>query len=260
MDNTSTAPVRRAILALVIGSFSIAALMGVVALLSGDFDETQGKVLLTTLVVGCASICVLCYLATGGTPYQFVGLVGGVAVVVPVVTAMMLIWRDWDLFDEPSEVVWKSFGIGVVVAATLAQMSMLLGLAWARRNLAWLLWPTLALAAVLAALISSMILGESDAEGLWRVLGVVAILDVLGTVVTAALAKFGGRQDAPEVPARPSARTSGLSIALPDTLAAAIEQRSRETGRSPAHLVAEAVERYLDSNARSQPEAIERNS
>ena len=86
MDTPSTAPVRRAILALVIGSFSIAALMGVVALLSGDFDETQGKVLLTTLVVGCASICVLCYLATGGTPYQFVGLVGGVAVVVPVVT------------------------------------------------------------------------------------------------------------------------------------------------------------------------------
>jgi F0F1-type ATP synthase assembly protein I len=249
MDTPSTAPVRRAILALVIGSFSIAALMGVVALLTGDFGETQGKVLLTTLVVGCASICVLCYLATGGTPYQFVGLLGGVAVVVPVVTAMMLIWRDWDAFDEPSEALLKSFGIGVVVAVTLAQMSMLLALAWARRNLTWLLWPTLALAVVLAALISSMILRESDTEGLWRVLGVVAILDVLGTVVTAALAKFGGRQDAPEAAARPAVPSSGLSIALPDTLAAAIEQRSRETGRSPAHLVAEAVERYLQGAA-----------
>jgi len=245
-----TATLRRTALFLTIGSFSIAALMGVIALLAGgDFGEGEAKVLLTTLVVGCASICVLCYLATGGTPYRVVGVIGGFVVVVPVTTALMLVWRDWDLFDEPSEWIWKSFGVGTVVAATLAQMSLLLGVAWARKNLAWLLWPTLGLAAAMALLLSSLILGEAEAEELWRLLGVLAILDVLGTVVTAALAKFGGRAEGSEsraiaAPPRPA---TGLSVGLPDELAAALEQRFRETGRSPAHLVAEAVERYLAS-------------
>ena len=253
MDKTSAAPVRRAILAVTIGSFSIAALMGITALLAGgSFGETEAKVLLTTLIVGCASVCVLCYLATGGTPYQVVGVAGGAAVLVPVTTALMLVWRDWDLFDGPTEAVWKSFGVGTVVAATLAQMSLLLGLAWARRSLALLLWPTLALAAVFAVLVSFMILNEAEDGGLWRVLGVIAILDVLGTVVTAAMAKFGGRAEGPERPAAaaPGWSPSGLSVSLPDQLAAAIEQRSRETGRSPANLVAEAVESYLATSPR----------
>jgi len=248
-----TATLRRTALFITIGSFSIAALMGVVALVAGgDFGEGEGKVLLTTLIVGCASICLLCYLATGGTPYRAVGVIGGLAVVVPVATALMLVWRDWELFDEPSEWIWKSFGVGTVVAATLAQMSLLLGVAWARKNLAWLLWPTLGLAAAMALLLSSMILGEAEADELWRLLGVIAILDVLGTVVTAALAKFArGDDDRPAGQPTSSRKPTGLTVALSDDLAAAIEQRSRETGRSPAHLVAEAVERYLARPAQS---------
>lgn len=247
---------RRVALWLTIGSFSIAALMGIVALLGGgDFGENEARILLTTLVVGSASVCVLCYLATGATPYQVVGIAGGTVVVVPIVTALMLIWRDWDLLEGPSEATWKSFGVGLVLAATLAQASLLLGLAWARRSLAWLLWSTLALAALLAALVSGVILGSVEADEAWRALGIVAILDVLGTVLTAAVAKFGGRRDAPaalrgDLAPEPAVgpavgRAVGLAVGLPDQLAARLEERARATGRSPAHLVAEAVERYL---------------
>ena len=62
----------------------------------GAFGATEGRVLLTTLLVGVASVAVLCYLATAGTPYQWVGVVGGVVLVAPVVTALFMIWHDFD--------------------------------------------------------------------------------------------------------------------------------------------------------------------
>ena len=56
-----TSAFRRIAATLTIGSFSIAALMGIVALLGGgDFGEGEGKIVLTTLIVGSASICMLC--------------------------------------------------------------------------------------------------------------------------------------------------------------------------------------------------------
>ena len=72
-----TAPVRRLVVFLTIGSFSIAALMGVIALLGGgSFGEREGQVLMTTLIVGTTSVAMLCYLATSGTRFQVVGASG----------------------------------------------------------------------------------------------------------------------------------------------------------------------------------------
>ncbi|MDO9589749.1 MAG: hypothetical protein Q7J04_01230, partial [Microcella sp.] len=47
----------------IIVSFSLAAVVGIIALLSGDFGETQGKIILTTLLMGATSITALCHLA-----------------------------------------------------------------------------------------------------------------------------------------------------------------------------------------------------
>ena len=238
---TETTPFRRIAVALTIGSFSIAALMGIVALLGGgDFGDREVRVLLTTVIVGCASICVLCYLATAGTPWVAAGISGAVVLVVPVTTSLFLVWSDWD--DFPGDGWLKSFGLGTVLAVTAAQICLLLALAGARHGLRLVLWATILLALIVAGIVSAMILGEVGASDMWRVLGVAAILDVLGTLVTIALSKFG-RGDAGDRPV--PASVSGLAISLPSDLAAALEQRSRETGRSPAHLVAEAVESYL---------------
>ncbi|MBO9523764.1 MAG: hypothetical protein J7518_19700 [Nocardioidaceae bacterium] len=220
-----------------IGSFSIAALMGIAALLAGgSFGESEGRVLLTTLIVGCASICMLCYLATAGTRWSPVGGIGAVVLLLPTVTALVLVWGDWDSHGEG---LWKSYGVGVVGAVTLAQICLLLALAGARAGLAVVLWGTVALAAVLAILVSGLILGEVETDSVWRVLGVVAILDVLGTLVTISLAKFGASDDKKLAPA------SDWSVTLPAPQAAALHVRAREAGRDPADLLAEAVDRYL---------------
>ena len=240
---TTPGSVRRLVVATTIGSFSLAALMGVLALIgSGDVGETEARVLLTTLVVGATSVAVLCYLATGETPYQPVGVAGGLVVLVPLLTSLWLIWLE-DV-DSGSEAVWKAFGIGVVVAATLAQASLLLALAGPRPSLRPLLLATLALATVLAVLVSAVILGAYDDGGLWRAIGVVAILDVLGTVVAMALAVLGGARavghdhdDDRDRATRP--------VELPAALVVGLDERARVTGRPRAELLAEAVADYL---------------
>lgn len=235
---TETSTFRRVAVALTIGSFSIAALMGIVALLSGgDFGEGQVKVLLTTLIVGCASICMLCYLATTGTLWFPFGVVGGVALTVPVVTSLVLVWHDWEEFF-PEEGWLKWFGVGTVLAVTMAQVCLLLALAWTRPGLRFVLWVTNALALLLAVIVSGVILNEDEADGLWRLIGTIAILDVLGTLVTIALAKFGRGDDS---------RRVDDSAKLPPALEARLAERAAQLGRSRASVLAEAVERFLQT-------------
>jgi hypothetical protein len=230
-----TTALRRLGATLTIGSFSVAALMGIVALLGGgDFGESEGRVLLTTLIVGCASICALCCLATAGTRWAPVGALGGLVLVLPVVTALLLVWSDW---SDDSDGTLKVFGVGVVLASTLAQLCLLLALAGDGRVGA-VLWPTLTTAVTVAALLSGMIVGEVEVDGVWRLLGILAILDVLGTLVTIALAKFGDR-------GTPQVRDSRLRVTLTQDQSAVLAHLSAGSGRSPEQLVGEAVDRYL---------------
>lgn len=240
MHTTSTAPIRKAIVRVTIGSFSLAALMGIVALLGGgDFGATQGRVLLTTLLVGVVSIAVLCYLVTAGRRSQPVGVAGGVVVLVPFVTALLMIWGD--VAHGPSEGPLRTFGIGSVVAATLAQASLLLAMAErARTAVRRILVATLTLAAALAVMVSLLITGYNPSgDFFYRLLGVVAILDVLGTVVSAALMRFAGGA----VGSRRS-----VDIAIPSELGARLADAAAATDRDQSQLVVEALERYLDQS------------
>jgi len=160
---------------------------------------------------------------------------GGCVAVVPTVTALLMIWAD-DSFED----LWRTFGVGAVVAATLAQVCLLLGVAGGRRSVALLLWPTIGLAALLAAIVSAQILGDSSSDDSFRLLGVVAILDVLGTVVTIALAKFGPAAAAP---------ATAVQIGVSGALGARLADLAEAQGRPPRELLAEAVERYLRQSA-----------
>jgi hypothetical protein len=237
-DSSPTRPLRSWrtwIVRLTIGSFSIAALMGILALVSGfGFGETEAKVLLTTVIVGCASILVLCYLPSAGRWFQFVGVLGGLVVLAGTGLALFLTWSDWD--DVP-DAVWKSFVIALILAVTLAQACLLLllaagGGAGRPGRVPVLLGLTLMCAAVLAAMVILPIIDEGGTyeDTYFRALGVVAILDVLGTVVTAALAKFGGDRASLEVPADLVARVTAYADAH---------------GRTPEDVLRTAVETEL---------------
>lgn len=217
-----------------IASFTAAALMGVAALVTGnDFGRTENQVLMTTLLIGVASVAVLCCLATVDTAVQPVGVAGGLATVVATGAALLLVWGSFQ--SEPPELVLKTFGVGAIAAGTLAQTSLLLTVGPRRTRLVVrLLVGTLGFAAVLAGLTIALVLGlRPHGSGYPRLVGVVAILDVLGTVVVAALAKFGGR----------AGRTGQLRV--PDDLAAQVLAVADATGREPEAVLRSALESSL---------------
>lgn len=242
----------------IIVSFSLAAIVGIIALLSGDFGETQGRIVLTTLLLGATSITALCHLAIADRAMRIVGFVGLAASTVTLVAGLVLIWRDWNSpgFDE-----WlKVFATAGVIAVSFAHANLLLLLAGRRRAvIRYGLMLTLVMIATVAIMIILPIVSEGDIPGLeneewyWRLFGVVGILDVLGTVVVPVLAIFV--RDAPAVAvadamARDAAPTAPapaghLALTLPADVTAALEQRAAADGVDSTEAALAALRRGL---------------
>jgi hypothetical protein len=227
---------RRVVVRVTIGSFTLAALMGVAALVQpGAFGDTEGRVLLTTVIVGVVSVLTLCYLAPVGARSRLAGAAGEVAAVVAAACALVFTWPLWQ--QDPGRGLLRTFGVAVVAALTLAQFSLLLAVVRRRHAVERLLSATLVAGTVLAGLVIATILGWDASDAGARAIGVVAILDVLGTVVTMALGIFA--RDAPP-------RDDGpLQVTLSPETATGLLAASRATGRPVAELVDEAVSGYL---------------
>jgi hypothetical protein len=233
MDTGETkTDVRRAVLAVTITSFSLAALMGIAALLGSDFGETSARILLTTVVVGCASVVTLACLVPVETRWMPVSVTGFLVALGTAAFSLMLVWMESDW----GEGAFQTLGIGVTLSLTLAQVCLLLGVTVRRPSISVLVWITIGLAAVLAGQVIFLILGDDVGDGFYKLVGVVAILDVLGTLVSIALGVFGRGGQTSSVPV-----TAALSARL--------QTRAAETGRPVAELVDEAVERYLDETS-----------
>lgn len=222
---------RKLVIWLVIGSFSIAALLGIIALLGGgSFGETEAKILLTTVIVGVESIAVLCYLSVAGRRTAVIGILGGLVSLVPFGIALALTWGGYD-GDDP---VWEIFGVSVTIAASIAQACLLLAMQEGRK-LSWLLISTLVTITIVAGMISLAIVDGADlGDGFWRTFGVVAILDVLGTVVIAAMKAFGRDK-------QPEGEPALLTTAVESRIATAAQER----GMSPTALITEALDSFL---------------
>lgn len=215
---------------LVIASFSVAALLGIAALiLGGGIGETEANILLTTVIVGAESVAVLCYLSVAKRRTAWVGVMGAGVSVVPLVLGLLLTWEAIDDNDG----LWQAFGAGVTIAASLAQVCLLLALVGRHRIGAALIGTLVAIAVVAGMIVVAIVDGSGLDDTYWRIFGVVAILDVLGTVVLSALAAFGR--------GRPSGE--------PDLLTPAVESRvvdaAAKRGLSPSELISQALDDFL---------------
>ena len=225
--------IRRLVSTIVIVSFSLAALMGIIALLSGgEFGETEGRVLLTTVIVGVESVAMLCYLAMAGHRLAVVGAAGALVSIVAFSLALWLTWGGDSVVEGDG--LWKAFGVALTLAASIAQASLLLALA-GRHHIGLGLVGTLVAITVAAAMIVYAILRGGDLnDAYWRVFGVVAILDVLGTVVLTAVGAFRRRPD---------------EDLEPRLLTTAVESRlleaAKERGTSPSQLISDALDAFL---------------
>lgn len=232
---------RRAAIIVIIVSLAAAALVGIVTVLAGDFGEVQGKILLTTLLLAGFSITSLCHLAVVGRSLRIVGFVGIGTSLVAFAAGAMLIWRDWEIWSDPSELVLKSFLVGSILAASLAQANLLLLLGERRSPVIRVgLYVTLAFIAALAVLAILPIVTDGQIPGengepYARAIAVVAILDVLGTIVVPVLSRFVHDSGAP------AERHETVRIQLDADAAARLDRIAAARGLDRDALVAEAI-------------------
>lgn len=176
---------KKIFLSLVIASLSAAALAGIVIFLLGRFGETEVKILLTTLFLGLYSLTALCcatlYEKQKAIPVALVGMLVSAGALIVV---LMTIWTTKYLFDNDNEIK-MALSLGVA-AFSFGHAALLLLPSIDHRIVAILRYFTLGLIAVVACMLIFLIVyaDGADNELFLRLLGVFAILDALGTIVT----------------------------------------------------------------------------
>ena len=178
---------RRVIVAVIVVSFSAAAISGIVVLLGAELGPTAWRVLSTTSIVGAFSVAVLCCVSLVGRRLQTFGYIGaGVSVVAAVLAYHRPRVADvpW-LWDERWEIFWDSLWTAVAASIGFSFASLLLLLADRRRTAIRVgLIVTLALFAIVFVMVIFPVwTDEYGGEYYSRVLGIVSILAALGAIV-----------------------------------------------------------------------------
>ena len=189
---------KRTFLLAMIISLSISALIGIVIFLFGDFGETEGRLLMTTLTIGGYSLMGLCcsVLHERRTHNEF-AVAGMVLSVLGFLFTVLVIW---EALDMESEFTWKGIFSLLILAFTAAHISLLLLIRSGSGIVKGALTATLACIAIVAGMLLWFTYTGFDIEDefFYRLLGVFSILDVLGTIVTPILHKvYSKEQDLP---------------------------------------------------------------
>lgn len=179
---------KRVFLWALIVSLSLSALIGIIIFLFGKFGETEEKIITTTISIGVSSVTALCcstiFFKDKLKPLSISGMLASFAFLVIIVVT---IWGNFKNHE-----LEKSLGTSVILTITFSQSSLLLLV----RNTNKLVRNVLVVTLIFISVVAIMLLitlwnGEINNEFFYRLLGVFAILDVLGTIVTPILSKTG---------------------------------------------------------------------
>jgi hypothetical protein len=225
-SRTAVKGARRAAVIAIVVSLGITALVGIVVILSGSSNETLGRILETTLVLAAFSVTALCHLAVVGRAPQVVGFVGIVASALAFVAAVVLIWGNWNFSSVFTDWWLRTLWTFTVVALSLAHANLMLLLEGRKNRVVRIgLRSTLVFIAVVALGIITPVLSGGHVPGdngdvYWRTFAVIAILDVLGTIVLPVTGIF--LRDAPR--AAIAGGAAAASIPISTALAASLDE------------------------------------
>ena len=259
--NRTIKGVRRIAIWTVIISLVVTALIGIYTIVSGEFGETQSRVMLTTLAVAGFSILALCHLAVFGRDVKVFGWVGIGTSGVSLILAAILIWWNWsDFMYQPSDLymnLTKSFTISALVAVSLAHANLMLLLQ--NSPLRWIR-TALSVALVLITIVPTLVIPVVVSDGTfppmsfqdvyWRFFGVILILDALATIalpVTTLIVRSQQKHDLSSSAAPKAASPATITVALSGVNAAWVNTRATETGTT-----ADQVVTALIASARKQ--------
>jgi hypothetical protein len=181
---------RKLALSVFFASVAINAILGIIALLVGDFGEVQGKVLMTSLSVSAASVMSLAMFPA--RERGLLGIVPDAGIALSIAGFGLLVILVWTEFQEDS--LARIVG-SVLTFAVAAGYASLIALATVRPKYEFVVRAAYGLAAVLSILIVSAIWGEPSDRIWMRVMGVISILLAAATVSIPVLHRLSRSED-----------------------------------------------------------------
>ncbi len=170
-----------------VGALSISALIGIYIFLAGDFGETEGQVLATTLSLGGHSLLGLCC-ATGLNKPRFstYAKIGMTCAVIGFFLTVSIIWEILDGDDT-----WMTTVTFLILAFSFAHVALLLLIRPKTKVIRISLIATIVCIGIVALMLIKSTFNEYNEDDLYfRLLGVFAILDTLGTLTTPIMNKI----------------------------------------------------------------------
>lgn len=183
---------RRPLLALVLAAIAVTAALGLYAVLSSDFGDTQGKILATSAATSVASILALACMPAwdrrllGPVPPLVAGLV-----LLALVMLVVGVWREDYYGDEH----WDLF-FTVLLLALCGVLTSLLALARLAPRYRWTFYATISLTLCLTLLGIIALWKENPSDDFARLAGAVAVLSAAFVLAVPVLSR-ASRDDEP---------------------------------------------------------------
>ena len=168
------------LLALII-ALILSALIGIYIFLIGDFGDMENKILFTTFSLAVFSLLGLCsalvYTNKNLSTFSILGMSFSL---LGFISSIEILWQLVP-FQKEAEI----FMLLTILSFSFAHVSLLLLLKIKYPMVKYALYSTLVFIVMVAAMLSYIVITHYDEEGLFlRLLGVFAILDVLGSIIT----------------------------------------------------------------------------
>jgi hypothetical protein len=178
--------VGRFLLYIAIVTFCLAAFASIGVILFGEFGGTEGRILLSSFSIAAYSLAGLIATARFGRRPEFLAPVGLACAALGLVLTLALIWSETD-----SDWFWRTTLSVMIMTGATAHANLLLGSQERRDPATLVLKATLAVNALLTAMIVVPILSDSEPDdGYWKIVAVLAVLLVLGTLVVPIVRKI----------------------------------------------------------------------
>lgn len=219
-------PLQRIMLNTMIVALAVSGAVGMWAFIFGSFGRTEWKILATTLSVSFFSVTALgCATAQQVRRSRLLWLPGLIASGMGFIVFLVGIWDLTPFRTE--EVIFKSMAILALFAFSFSQAS-LLSLARLSVGARWVFFAALVSIFALATLVSGMILWEVDDEWLFRLAGVLGILDGCLSLTIPLLFKLGYKAPGFETLTEPEVEVERIPLECP---------RCHEAGTYPVGLI-----------------------
>lgn len=172
-------------------TFIISAVLGISIIFLDLWNDITGKILLSTIIIFGFSIPGLsCSTNYEKAKDKIFSTIGILTCIISCIYLLLLTWEflDFDSFDDLN---WKFILSGILLSSSFGHISLLLSIDSKEKIVNYFKNGTIILSVIIDILLLLMIFLKIEIE--WKLLAMIAILIVLGTIVSPLLKKLNNK-------------------------------------------------------------------